>query len=259
MTTKPVIRFLDIETAPNIAHVWSFWDTNVGLNQVLEDGFILSFSYKDLGGDWVYYEENRSKDDKAITKKLIDALDSADIVVGHNGDRFDIPWIQGRAAIYGLNPPSPFRTIDTFRECKKLFRFPSYKLEYVSRVLGCTPKLKHKKFPGHELWLECLRDNDEAWEEMATYNMQDVETLEEVYLKIRPWIKRHPQVGMYSHDETPMCPKCGSAHINYRGFLVTQQGKYHKFQCQECGGWGRLSANTVSRYKREKLGRNCVQ
>ena len=56
---KPIIRTMDIETSPNLAHVWQFFKTNVGLNQVIDDAEVLSFAYKDLDGDYIYYEDRR--------------------------------------------------------------------------------------------------------------------------------------------------------------------------------------------------------
>lgn len=250
---KVVIRTLDIETAPNLAHVWGLWNNNVGINQIMEDDFIMSFSYKDLYDDWVYYYENRDRDEEEITRQLVVALDEADIVIGHNTRRFDIPWIQGRAAIYGMKPPSPFKIIDTYQEGKKNFRLPSYKLEYMARIFGCTEKSSHKDFPGHSLWVECLKGNNKAWKEMKLYNMQDVETNEELYLKMLPYIKGHPNMGLYLDSEETVCPNCGSSHINYRGYTYTGVSKFHKFQCQDCGAWGRDRTNCLDKDKRKKL------
>lgn len=48
-------------------------------------------------------------------------------------------------------------------------------------------KLKHKKFPGHELWKECLKGNKEAWNEMRKYNIHDVLATEELYNVLKQW------------------------------------------------------------------------
>jgi hypothetical protein len=52
----------------------------------------------------------------------------------------------------------------------------------------CTThkKKRHAKFPGFELWRECLAGNHEAWDEMREYNIDDVLSLEELYLVMRP-------------------------------------------------------------------------
>lgn len=252
------ILILDIETAPTLAYVWKAWKENIGLNQIKENGYLLSFAAKMVGDDKVIYEESRDGDDKKVVKKLLELLDKADIVVCHNAKRFDIPTILGRAVIHGYAPPSPFKVIDTLITAKKEFRLFSNKLEYLANVLGCAPKLKHGKFPGFELWLQCLNGNDEAWKEMKTYNIQDVLTLEEVYIKLRPWIRNHPNVGIIKEEDESVCPKCGSKHIHFRGYYTTNLGKYRKFQCQDCFGWGRTRFNELAKEKRGVLTTNAL-
>lgn len=233
------ILILDIETAPKVAYVWRFFKENVGAKQVLEHGHILSFAAKWLGRDEIIYEENRKDDDSKIVKSLVKLFSDADIVVAHNGARFDFPQVMARALVHGINPPSPYKIVDTLRVARSEFGFPSNSLEYIAKVLGCTQKGGHQKFPGFELWLECLRGNEEAWEEMKTYNIQDVIVLEEVYLKMLPWMRHHPNVAVFRDNDQPHCPKCDSTHIHWRGYAYTNVGKYHRFQCQSCKGWGR--------------------
>lgn len=265
----PVIRVIDIETAPNLAHVWSFFKTNVGLNQVLTNDFIMSYTYKDIGCDKVYYQDCRNsylgktaaekRGYKRFVAGLRNALDKADLVIAHNGDRFDIPWINGQAAIHGITPPSPFRSIDTLTAARRAFRFPSYKLEYLVKRFKCSKhKMKHKKFPGHDLWMECLLGNTEAWDEMKEYNITDVHILEELYIKMRPWIKNHPNLGVITGKEETVCPKCGSDHIHYRGFYYTNLSKFHKFQCQDCGAWGRDRENILTKAQKKALSTNAL-
>lgn len=55
-------------------------------------------------------------------------------------------------------------------------------------------KSAHKKFPGFELWKQCLARNKEAFKEMEQYNKMDVLSLEELYTKISPWDKGFPSV-----------------------------------------------------------------
>jgi DNA polymerase elongation subunit (family B) len=236
------ILILDIETAPKVALVWRFFKENISPKQVLQHGHIMSFAAKWLGDKEVEYEENRKENDKAIIERLIYFLDSADFVIAHNGDRFDIPQIRARALVHGLKPPSPVKVVDTYKVAKREFSFPSNSLEYLCTVLDCdTKKGGHKKFPGFELWLECLRNNEEAWKELKEYNIKDVVALEEVYLKMRPWITTHPSVVVYeeTEDEAVTCPKCDSPNIQWRGYAYTQAGQFHRYVCNDCGGWAR--------------------
>lgn len=249
----PRILILDIETFPNVAHVWRFYKENVGAKQVVEHATLASFAYKWLGGDAVYYSDIEHQSEKKLLKELINVLDAADIVIAHNGAKFDLPTIQGRAMVAGLKPPSPYKIIDTLLVAKYEFNFPANSLEYLSIILECAPKGGHKKFPGFELWEQCMRGNPEAWAEMKVYNKQDVTTLEEVYNKMKPWMRRHPNVAVYEEPDGIMCPKCGSKHIQSRGYVTTNVGKYRKFQCQTCGGWSRTRYSEYPAEKRHAL------
>lgn len=253
------ILILDIETAPNLAYVWRIWKENIGLNQLREIGGILSFSAKWLGDDPTWYADVRMKGgEKAVLDLLLLLLNRADIVIAHNAKGFDIPTINARAIQHGMLPPSPYKVIDTYIVAKKEFRFISNKLEHLAKALGCKEKLKHKNFPGFELWSECLAGNEKAWEELKKYNIQDVVTLEEVYLKMRPWIRNHPNVGIDDGNSTASCPKCGSTHVHFRGYATTNAGKYRRFVCLDCGGWSRARFNEYPKQLRKELLANII-
>ena len=240
---EPKILILDIETAPNLAYVWGFFKEFVAPKQVLEDCSILSWSAKWLGHTKFFYEDVSKDTEVDILSKLVDLLDEADMVVGHNLKKFDMPKIRGRCLVNGLDVPSPYKEIDTYQTARRAFGFDRNTLEELARILGVAPKSDHKKFPGFELWYQCLVNNPEAWKEMRKYNMQDVLVTEQVYLNIRPYITNHPNIGVLLESEEIVCPKCGSEHNQRRGYAYTSTGKYQQYQCQTCGGWHR-SRNT---------------
>lgn len=247
------ILIIDIETSPNLAFVWRFFKENVGAKQVVEHTEIMSFAYKWLGDETVHYYDTQFTSEATILEPLMEALDAADIVVAHNGNKFDLPTIQGRALVAGLKPPSPYKTVDTLLVARYEFNFPANSLEYLSTVLGVSKKDAHKNFPGFELWSECLKGNPLAWEEMRTYNIQDVISLEEIYLKMRPWMRRHPNVGVFNDQTELTCPKCGSHHLQKRGFAHTNVGRYQRYQCNACGGWSRGTSTVLPTELKKKL------
>jgi DNA polymerase elongation subunit (family B) len=247
------ILIIDIETAPHMAYVWGAWKNNIGQNQWLKKGYIMSFVAKWLGHEEIIYIENRKDDDSKIVAKLFELLDEADIVVAHNGDKFDLPVILGRGLVHGLRPPSPYFTVDTCRIARRRFRFATNSLANLAEELGLDhQKDGHDKFPGFELWVECIKGNDEAWAEMRKYNEQDVIVLEELYLAMRPYIDNHPNVVRETEEGKVHCPKCGSTNIQFRGYYYTKMGLcYRRFVCLDCGGWGRM------RYaEKDRIGNN---
>lgn len=239
MTAK--ILILDIETAPNLAYVWGAWKQNVGQNQWVEKSHIMSMAYKWLNSDEICYLENRDEDDSQLVAEIYELLDEADIVVAHNGQKFDLPTIIGRGVVHGYTPPSPYFVVDTLLTARRELRLVSNSLANLCEQLGLKQKLSHAKFPGFKLWSECLKGNPEAWEEMRVYNIQDVEALEELYLRLRPYMKNHPNVSRPDTEGVVACPKCGSTRIQYRGYYYTRAGLcYRRFVCLDCGGWGRV-------------------
>ena len=256
----PEILVLDVETLPIEAYVWKIWDENIGLEQIQTEWSIAAFGAKWLGQKGVIYADTggrgkrKVRDDKALCRQMWALLDDADIVITQNGTSFDIKKINARMAMHGLLPYSPIRHVDTYRAAKKHFGFTSNRLAWMSAHFTDTPKSEHKRFPGFELWKECLKDNPAAWAEMKAYNIRDVVATENVYLKFRPWISGHPNLSIYNGGEAPTCPKCDSPLMQARGRSVTQAGTYHRYQCQNCGGWSRgRQMTTGPKERKEKL------
>jgi hypothetical protein len=84
-----------------------------------------------------------------------------------------------------------------------------------------------------------MKDNPAAWAELKKYNIQDVRATEKLYLKQRPWIESHPNMGTYNLRGDVQCPKCGGFKVTAQGIRVLQAGVYQRYQCQGCGGWSR--------------------
>lgn len=256
-TTKklPKILIIDIETAPMKAYVWQLWKQDIYIDQIISDWFILSWSAKWLFSDSVMSErltgdEARSENDERIIRKLWNVLDEADILVAHNGNAFDIPKINTRFLKNGLGPTSYYQQIDTCSIAKKQFGFSSNKLDFLARQFG----IGAKHDTDFSLWVSCVNGDDEALRYMETYNRQDVVLLEEVYLKLRPWVKYHPNLALYMDSDNEVCPNCGSEDVRQDGkFYYTPTGKYPTYVCK-CGARSR-GRKTV--YNKEK-GKNLI-
>lgn len=245
------ILVLDCETAPHLVYVWKFFKENVGAKQVVENGYMLSWAAKWLDNDEVFYQDKSGQSEKEMLQPLAELLDEADIVIAHNAVKFDIPTINARFLVNGIKPPSPYKIVDTLVVAKKEFRFPSNSLEYLSNALELeTKKDDHKAFSGFDLWLGVLKDDPLAWETMKTYNIGDIITLEQLYYKFLPFIRNHPNVAVYGNLDAVACPKCGSEHIQYRGYAHTSVGRYRRFQCMSCNGYGRHRLSILSKEER---------
>lgn len=237
------ILLLDIETAPNTVHVWGLWQQNVGINQILASGHVMCWAAKWLDKGETMFESGHLTSHHNMLKHIHKLLDEADVVIHYNGTKFDIPTLNKEFVINGFPPPSPSKQIDLLRVAKSRFRFPSNKLDYVAKALGVGQKIKHA---GHELWIRCLAGECEAWGEMQEYNINDVTILEKVYFKLLPWIKNHPNVGLFK-DQEHVCPNCGGHVLERRGFSHTVMGKYQRYHCKGCGTWSRDKKNVAKK------------
>ena len=248
------ILILDIETAPMKAYIWRRWKENIGDSQVISRWFLLTWSAKWLFDDKVMSgkltgKEARAQNDKRIVSELWSLLDEADIVVAHNGERFDIPQMNARFIVHGLRPTTPYQQIDTLRIARKQFDFDGNGLDNLANIFGITGKVQ----TSFELWERCVDGKSKALKEMETYNKQDVLLLEEMYLKMRPWIKSHPNLGLYVDAEEPICSSCGSTNVEPKGDYVTTVGKYQTYVCDDCGAFSRERTSHVSKEKRKSL------
>jgi len=249
----PKILVFDIETSPTVSYSWRRFKENISLDQVIQDPIMLTWSAKWLYGteimsDQITVEEVKKFDDYRIVKSLWDLVDEADIVVAHYGNFFDVPMLNTRAILNGLPPYSITTSIDTKAVASKTFKFPSNKLDALGEYFGVGKKIKTDFL----LWRRCLEGEQAAINEMATYNDQDVVVLEEVYLKLRPYIKAHPNVGLYLESDKPVCANCGSEHLHTEGDYYTNTGRYTVYRC-ECGALSRVRQSNYPKTARKQL------
>ncbi len=262
-SNSPRILILDIETAPIIAHVWGLWENNVGLNQVVSDWHLLSWSAKWLNDphNKIMYKDQRDvkdiSDDNALLLGIWALLDEADIIITQNGKAFDVKKLNARFLMNGYVPPSSYRHLDTKQMASRHFGFTSNKLEYLTDKL-CVKykKIKHTQFPGHELWTECLKGNMKAWKVMEKYNKHDVLSLEELFLKLRPWAS-DMTLSTYYPEADPECD-CGCQVFTKNGYYYTTTGKFQKHRCSECGSEYRDSTNLLSKEDRGRIRRRVL-
>lgn len=214
--------------------MWGLWEQNVSLSQLVESGDVICWAAKWFGSREVEFRSVHHDGKKRMVKRAWKLLDEADTVVHYNGRRFDIPHLQREFLTLGLTPPAPFKQIDLLATCRSQFKFPSNKLDYVSKALGLEGKVKHE---GFDLWIRCMAGEASAWETMRRYNIQDVELLEDVYGLLQPWVKNHPSHAALAGEN--LCPRCGSSDLVGRGSTFLRTGRYQRFCCKNCGGWTR--------------------
>ena len=237
------ILVLDIETSPNLAHVWGIWQQNVGLNQLLDVTEVLCWAAKWVGEDEIFFDSVHDNDKIGMLSKIWKLMDEADAIVHYNGQKFDVPHLNREFLELDVQPPSPFKQIDLLKTAKSQFRFPSNKLDYIVGVLGIGNKVKHA---GHQLWIDCINGSQVAWDKMEEYNKEDVVLTEKLYERFLPWIKGHPNVALHNGDVDELhCPRCGGDHFIRQGYAYTGISKFQQYQCRECNAWFRGRENLM--------------
>lgn len=235
---QPKILFVDLEVSPLVSFTWGVWDQNV--IKVVQEWHILCFAYKWLDGkptkvvalpDFPIYKKDK-KNDIEVVKKLWELFDEADVIVGQNGDAFDIKKSNARFIFHGMTPPSPYKTIDTLKVARKNFKFTSNRLGELGEYLGLGKK---EETGGFKLWEQCLQGDMKSWKKMSRYCKRDVDLLEAVYLRLRPWIK-NVRLTIFAEGT---CPSCMSENVQRRGYDSSNSLWYQRFRCNDCSAWFR--------------------
>jgi DNA polymerase elongation subunit (family B) len=235
------LLLLDIETSPHVSYTWGTFKQYVAPVQLIEHGRTLCWAAKWLNSAGVEYADER-RGRKKMIRRIHRLMTEAEGVITYNGLRFDIPMLNNEFVKLGLDPIPPQKHIDLYRVAKGRFRLASNKLEFVAKFLGVGKKAETG---GFELWVKVLANDGNAWAKMTAYNIQDVRLLEAVYLKLRPWVKSHPDVSIDTSDNH--CGTCGSDRVQRRGVRRTKHFTIVRLHCQECGAWSDGDMKKVSK------------
>lgn len=226
----PRILVLDIETRPATAYVWRMWDENITPEQLIDEGGMICFGAQWLGERETIFYSDWQHGHQRVVREVHRLISEADAVVTYNGDRFDLPKLQGEFLRAGLKPPPPVTSIDVIKTVKKL-GFVMNRLAYIGPLLKVGAKVKHE---GFSLWKGVMNGDPRAQARMKKYCIQDVKLLLRLYKVVRPYIKNHPHMALVSGTR---CGACGSKHLQSRGVRRTRAFSIQRLQCQSCGAW----------------------
>lgn len=231
----PKILAWDIEMRPIEAYRWGLYDQSpVGLNQIIRPGGMISYAARwvDQPKSSIIYQDIARDGLARMLQGIHGLIEEADALVSWNGQKFDTKKVNTEFALQKMLPPAPTAEIDLMLAVKKRMAFPSNKLEYVANVLLGKGKVSHE---GFNLWVKCMAGDPKAWARMEKYNKQDVHLLIELYEVLLPWIDTVPNRNLFEAYDG--CPRCGSDHVQRRGYRYTKISKFARYQCMDCGGW----------------------
>lgn len=232
---SPRIALFDLESSPQEGKNWG-GTYEVDILEITRYSHMLAWAVKDLWGktevkalpDYPLYKRDK-RSDKALVKDLHRKLSEYDLIIAHNGDKFDLRYMNARFAFYNLKPIPPYKTVDTCKAARRYFLFPSNKLNDLLVFLGYPPKVKTG---GYDLWKSCIKGDMKAWGLMKKYNAYDAEGLEYVYKRLLPYISNHPVLSTEL-----VCPACLSSDIIKRRKPNIFKKKNAQMSCKKCGRW----------------------
>jgi hypothetical protein len=244
-TTGAKVLFLDLEVSASVVAAFSMFKHFSTPDHIIQFPYILSFACNWLHepedkiyavhlADFEGFEEDH-KSDKELVMRLWQFFEEADIIVIQN-EGFDRGWFSQRCAYWDLPEPAPYRVCCTLKGLKKATSLPSNSLGYSTKYFNLGhQKLSHD---GISLWIRCMNGEVEALDLMKEYNIGDIPTLRQLYLKIRPWIPNHPNVALYYGDKDgrKRCSVCGSTHLmELESKAYTNLSIFTAYRCNDCG------------------------
>lgn len=134
----------------------------------------------ELNPDW----DKRRSNDKAIVHQLRRELEQFDVLVAHNGLRFDLPFLRTRLARWNLAPLRDIKLIDPCRISRNKLRMSYNSLDKIGAFLGVNSKTP----VSGELWVKAALDGDRrAMNYIVEHCVEDVETLTNIVDAVKPY------------------------------------------------------------------------
>ena len=232
------ILALDIECSAAKVYVYGLYGQYINPKHIIEDPRIMCFSAQWVGSKKTMFFSEYHDGTEDMLQKLYELMDEADVVMGYNSRRFDVPWIEGVLIENGFTRPSPVKHVDLYQTFKSHSRFLSKKLSYVSNKLLDDKKIDENTL---DLSIECSSEDEDvkrkAWARMKRYSVRDTAMMIPLFERVKSYVKLpHP---VTESPEIPACHACGSQDLERRGYAATLNGRYQRFRCNACGSWHR--------------------
>ena len=164
-----------------------------------------------------------------------DVFDQADLIIGHNADRFDARHLMGGWAEMGLPAPSPYKVIDTLKIARGTFAYESNTLDALNKRLGIDAKTD--KYDAR-IARAAVNGDKEAQETLSAYNRGDIIASEALFDRLRPFAKGIPHLGMWT-DDALACPSCGHTMTATGKTVHANVQRYEHLACPNCGSHAR--------------------
>lgn len=248
------ILILDVERLPGITQQ-SWWDRGDLKNRYIHHETvtreprttIVCAKWYDRP-DVMRYAEWDKGGRGPFLKRVHALMAEADIIVGHNVDGADVPWLKGdfylprigHAHQPKMKPLPPFKTVDTLKVLRKELKSgaPFKGLDAFCQIVGLPSKVDAYD---RERMERAVAGSAEDRERLTDYCEGDVVATQWLYDWLRPHIKNHPALFVDGQDKLDTCRACGNETEPIAKRYVADIFTYSMKRCVECGWHGRLS------------------
>lgn len=184
----------------------------------------------------------------AFLKRVHALMSEADIIVGHNLDRADVPWLKGDLYLPrighkhrpNLGALPPFKTVDTLKVMRKEFGSgaPFKSLDALCQIIGIPAKTDRYDPDAME---RAVSGSSADRDRLVDYCAGDVIATQGLYDWTRSHHRSHPHLFVDGRDALTTCNRCGHETEPTTRRYVANVLTYSMRRCTSCGGYSRLS------------------
>lgn len=186
---------------------------------------------------------------KRFLRKVHGLMSSADIVVTHNGNNADLPWLLGdfrfprigcKAAFEALPDLPPFKSVDTLAHLRTRYKsgLPFKGLDAVLQILGHPGKTDRYDPEAME---RAVAGSVEDRERLTAYCVGDVIGSQWLYDRERAMMKNHPALFIDGKDKLTVCNRCGGGTELTAKRYVANVMSYTMRRCENCSAYSRIN------------------
>lgn len=205
-------------------------------------GYVIVISYKWKGEKQVHTITRENPDvfdphpenDRKLIRKFVKVVAKADMIVGWNSSRFDVPFLQARMLKHRMGVFPILAHEDMLMTARRL-KIKNRSLQNIGEWLGLyTDKVRMPP----ELWMRAGAGHPKELKTMIKRCEHDVKLTEEAYDRLAPYSKTHPNVNIVNGRKGG-CPVCGEQTLTQQGKRYALRHYRIRYKCtnQKCGHW----------------------
>lgn len=250
--------YFDLETSKMTFWAWDTGKTYLRADQILQEKKIISFHWKWEGEKKVNHVHwgLKKQCDKKVVEEIVKQFNKADEIIAHNGDRFDIKIVYGRAMFHQIQLKPKYITRDTYKMVKNKAYLPSYSLKYCCQHFGLPLKLDSG---GSATWDQVQFDkSQEALDHLLYYGDGDIISLEALFNHIRGYYvtKQHYHIDHVDVGDMKLAPtkffcgECGTLTKWNKSYTTTAGTPKHYMKCRNnsCNTYSVISNRDYMNY-----------